>query len=189
MARLQREVAAGTRVAVETFWADIGQRGTPLVEPSPGGDRHSLVTFLWKGSAKTRNVVIVDGVAAGVGGVNPANSQMQRLARTDVWFRTYEVRNDAGFAYKLSENDPMDSFYLAHAQGGDRPRPAQPPRVRRVCTLELPDAPPLLPGGRSRGARRDRRGRAVRQRGFRATNTPRGCICLQDSGATGPPIR
>ena len=68
------------------------------------------MTFVWRGTAATRRVVIADGVAAGAGGVDPANSQMIRLADTDVWYRSYEVRTDARFTYKLSENDSMQSF-------------------------------------------------------------------------------
>jgi enterochelin esterase-like enzyme len=75
IAALRADVAAGRRRAADEFWTDVRRRGAPLVEPSPGSPRHSLVTFLWRGTHKTRNAVIVDGVAAGVGGVDATRSQ------------------------------------------------------------------------------------------------------------------
>ena len=110
IAALRAQVAAGSRTALTDFWAELATRGAPLIEPLATSPRHSLVTFVWRGTAATRRVVIADGVAAGAGGVDPANSQMIRLADTDLWYRSYEVRNDARFTYKLSENDSMQSF-------------------------------------------------------------------------------
>ena len=145
IARLRADVVAKKRDAVAAFWTETQAATAPLVEPSPRGSRYWLVTFVWRGNARTRNVVIVDGVAAGVGGVLPANSQLDRLGQTDVWFRTYEIRTDARFTYKLSENDSMVSFIAP----GRRSSAVRDPLNPRVSTgfsfVELAGAPPLLP--------------------------------------------
>jgi enterochelin esterase-like enzyme len=148
IAALRADVAAGRRRAADEFWTDVRRRGAPLVEPSPGSPRHSLVTFLWRGTHKTRNAVIVDGVAAGVGGVDATRSQLLHLAGTDVWYRTYDVRNDARFTYMLSENDSLRPF-TAPNRGATPVVDPLNPRVFRTgqSSLELPEAPPLLPGG------------------------------------------
>jgi enterochelin esterase-like enzyme len=143
---LRTDLAAHKRRAVADFWADMSRRGTPLVEPSPGSRRHSLVTFVWKGTAKTRNVVIIDGIAAGVGGADATKSQMEPLAGTDVWFRTYEVRNDARFTYMLSENDSLRLMTSANRGSTPVVDPLNP-RIFRTgqSYLELADAPAFLP--------------------------------------------
>ncbi len=48
----------------------------------------------------------------GVAGIKTGRNRMTRLRATDLWFRTYRVRNNARFAYKLSVNDPFDSLNI-----------------------------------------------------------------------------
>ena len=43
---LEKELAAGNTTALTAFWEEIAQQGTPLIEPIPDDDKHSLVTFL-----------------------------------------------------------------------------------------------------------------------------------------------
>lgn len=103
IAKLRSQIELGSRSAVPQFWSEIAKSGTPLVEPIPGDDRHSLVTFLWKGDADTYNVAVVGGI----NGAEPAKNQMIHLADSDVWYISYEVRNDARFSYALSPNDSL----------------------------------------------------------------------------------
>jgi enterochelin esterase-like enzyme len=110
IAALRKQVDAKTPDAVDRFWFDVRASGAPLVEPVPNEKNYSFVTFVWRGSDAAHNVVVVDGVAVAVGGVLPVNSETTRLGGTDVWYRTYKVRNDARFVYKMSENDPLTSF-------------------------------------------------------------------------------
>ena len=109
IAALRKAVGAGDPRALQEFWDEVHTRGAPLVEPGPDAPPYSLVTFVWRGTVSTRNVVVVDGVAAAVGGVDPRSSEMIHLEGADVWYRTYKVRNDARFVYRLSENDPLQS--------------------------------------------------------------------------------
>lgn len=101
---LRQHLAAEGQSAVQHFWAAIAQKGSPLVEPIPGDPDFSFVTFLWHGNGQTRNVVLFDGVAD-----FDARSRLTQLDGTDVWYKTYRVRNDARFAYYLSPNDPLTS--------------------------------------------------------------------------------
>lgn len=102
---LRQRSAAGDRPAIHRFWADVARKGSPLIEPIPGDPDFSLVTFLWRGDGHTRNVVLFDGVAD-----FDAKTQLSRLANTDVWYKTFRIRNDARFAYNLSPNDPLTSI-------------------------------------------------------------------------------
>src|SRR5580658_4987150 len=63
IAALRTRIESGERDAIREFWTEIARSGAPLIEPVPGDTDDSLVTFVWRGDAKTRNVVIFDGVA------------------------------------------------------------------------------------------------------------------------------
>jgi enterochelin esterase family protein len=103
VAALQNQLQKGDRSALTRFWEDIRKVGTPLVEPIPGDKQSVLVTFLWKGTQDTRNVVIFSQT----GGLNPADNQMTRLPDSDVWYRSYIFRKDVRFLYSLSPNDDL----------------------------------------------------------------------------------
>src|SRR5262249_36533193 len=120
IAALREALAAGDRAALERFWAEVDERGTPLVDPAPGAPvesdppdppavpgaapcGHVLVTFVWRGGAATENVVVVGPF----GHREPADGRMARLPGTDVWHRTYRLRADARTVYRLAENDSL----------------------------------------------------------------------------------
>jgi hypothetical protein len=98
IAALEHRLDGREAAAVERFWEAIHKNGAPLIEPAAGANGFSLVTFLWQGNDQTRNVVIFDGVAG-----FDAKGRMLHLDGTDVWYKSYRVRNDARFAYKESE--------------------------------------------------------------------------------------
>src|SRR3954447_15290109 len=81
LAGLQEQIRQGDRSAVIRFWEEVRKIGSPLVEPLPHDHESVLVTFLWRGGADTRNVVIF----LQAGGLNPADNQMTRLPESDVW--------------------------------------------------------------------------------------------------------
>jgi enterochelin esterase-like enzyme len=89
--------------AVERFWRQVAQVGTPLVTPIANDDAHQLATFLWRGDATTQNVVVL----------GPSQSRpitdylMDHIPDTDVWRLTLKLPAGARFAYTLSINDPL----------------------------------------------------------------------------------
>jgi enterochelin esterase-like enzyme len=154
IAAFRREVERATPGREERFWKEVRSSGAPLIEPIGSEPGFSLVTFLWQGNTGTRNVVIFDGVAG-----FDAKDQMARLDGTNLWFKTYRVRNDAQFAYNLSPNDPLTSFDDVHGDDAMRDRLAMleidPLNPHRCPTtfgsygaessfVELPDAPKLV---------------------------------------------
>jgi hypothetical protein len=94
---LRHKLESGGAAAVKNFWDAVHKSGAPLIEAAPGATGFSLVTFLWHGDSQTRNVVIFDGVAG-----FDAKDQMLHLDGSDVWYKTYRVRNDARFARQPS---------------------------------------------------------------------------------------
>jgi enterochelin esterase family protein len=154
IAALHKASVSGNAAAAERFWKEVKKGGAPLIEPISNGQNFSYVTFLWQGDSVTRNVVIFDGVAG-----FDAKDQTLRLDNTNVWYKTYKVRNDARFAYNISPNDPLTSFDEIKGDEAMRDRLAMlqvdPLNPHRCPTtfgaygaessyVELPDAPPLV---------------------------------------------
>ena len=67
---------------------------------------YSLVTFVWHGSSDTRNVVVISPLAL----VNFDDAVMETVAETNVWFKTYRMRNDARMSYRFAVNDSLVPF-------------------------------------------------------------------------------
>lgn len=104
VARLVADIAGGDGSALEQFWSEMKAQGTPLYEP--GGDpEHALVTFLWRGEADTRNVLVNFDAEQ-----NFANLQLVQLTGTDVWQRSYRLPSRAQFYYQLSPDDSLVPF-------------------------------------------------------------------------------
>jgi enterochelin esterase family protein len=94
---------------LEAFWQEITGRGTPLVEPIENSDRHVYVTFLWKGGGETKNVVILTSGNSQLGNAEYfPDALLSNLPGTNVWFKTYRMRNDARFGYRMAQNDSLD---------------------------------------------------------------------------------
>ncbi|MDE3149700.1 MAG: DUF3327 domain-containing protein, partial [Acidobacteriota bacterium] len=94
-------VALGKQVTgwarnTEAFWKEIAASGTPLVESVEKDPKHQLVTFLWRGNANTRNVMV--SCSCQMTGAVPIDYAMHRLADTDVWYLTLRLPTGARFA-------------------------------------------------------------------------------------------
>jgi enterochelin esterase-like enzyme len=103
---LKRRVESGDKTAVERFWEQVRLAGTPLVEPIDVDKQSSAVTFLWRGNAGTKNVLIMSPIFPWM----MVRRQMTNLPGTDVWYKTVRAADDLRFTYLLSENDPRLPF-------------------------------------------------------------------------------
>ena len=107
---LQRELEAGEPNLLDMFWQEVAMQGAPLVEPIEEEERHVWVTFLWRGGHEVSTVVILSTLDQTVFQDDCwdfARCQFARLPGTDVWYRTYRLRDDARFTYQLSPNDSL----------------------------------------------------------------------------------
>ncbi|MBS1873228.1 MAG: DUF3327 domain-containing protein [Acidobacteria bacterium] len=101
---LRTAVKQGRRDAVAVFWRAVEQEGAPIIERVDGNSYDDLVTFLWRGAASTRNVLIL---WAPFTIAKPSEYAMSQIGGSGVWYRTLSIRRGARFAYQLSPNDPM----------------------------------------------------------------------------------
>ena len=115
IADIAASVAAGG--TSHAFWAMVEKEGTPLVEP--GREGHKVVTFLGRGAK--RNIRLF-------GAPSGDHEELQRLAGSDIWFRSFEVPDGTRLSYQLAFDVP------------DVPGTA---RDRRVAILSTARADPL----------------------------------------------
>ena len=104
--RLRQQVLAGN-TNTERFWQDMASKGTPLAQSRlRRTPKHQVVTFLWRGSSDTKNVLVelypFTWERAG-------DYVMRRVDHTDVWYLTVRLPRGARFVYRLSPNDPLDN--------------------------------------------------------------------------------
>ncbi|WP_338258023.1 enterochelin esterase [Dictyobacter halimunensis] len=155
IAQLKRELEAGNPAALPPFWREIEEQQAPLIEPIPDDPTECLVTFVWRGTSQTRNVVLF---ARYVADDDIERHQLERLGESDLWYKTYRLRSDLRSVYQFSPDDSLVPFteatdYRARVRGfqpdplnarrftfpKDEEDPEDFPRV--LSLLELPDAP------------------------------------------------
>ena len=56
---LRASLESGKQESVDAFWDEVKKQGTPIIEPLPGDNKNMLVTFLWKGTPYTQNVIVL----------------------------------------------------------------------------------------------------------------------------------
>jgi enterochelin esterase-like enzyme len=98
-----RDLLAPNPAAADSFWNELAQAGAPLIEP--GSDPESeLVTFLWRGDAMTRSVLI-DWPATSL---DRSAQKLERLAESDVWFTSVVMPAQTRLSYRFVPDPPPD---------------------------------------------------------------------------------
>lgn len=102
---LYNKLSCGTLVLGE-FWKEVEREGTPLIEEVQGEEK-VIITFLYRGNEGVNNVLIYGGVP----GYRYPENMMERLEDTDIWVKSYIVRNDVKFKYNFSLNYEFHNDY------------------------------------------------------------------------------
>lgn len=117
-----RASIATDRSALQQFWNEVQQSGSPLIEPAPGDGSQVLITFLWRGTGTLSDVIVFASVLPDN---DPVRQRLTHLAETDVWYRTYQFPRNVPILYELSprgpqglQRDPLNKQYLDGAMGG-----------------------------------------------------------------------
>jgi len=103
---LEKEVSSGKSTAVDNFWSSSSTQHSPIIEADPADANYSFVTFVWQGDTATKNVVVISPLAL----ISLEDARMQQLDGTDVWYKTYRMRNDARMTYRFAVNDSLVPF-------------------------------------------------------------------------------
>lgn len=149
LGRLAAAVEEGDQAAVDTFWKEVEEGGSPLMEQVEGESR-TLVTFVWRDPGDTRNVIVLFCSAPSG---DFTEYRMDRLSGTDLWYVSYFLPPDLRTTYVLSVNDslvPFTTYAEVLRRIPDyRTDPLNPrdytlmahPHEFKVSVLELPEAP------------------------------------------------
>ncbi len=168
LAALAEQVATGsaTADALEAFWREVERDGAPLIEAVGGQPDEWWVTFLWRDAGDAGNVLVL-----GLGKSTVFTDEvMQRLAGTDVLYRTYRRGSGYRGSYQLSPRDPLtlpdldDPDWWPQRLANFQSDPLNPRTFGpRNSFFELPGAPPQPWIEEREGTRR---GEVVHHEGF-----------------------
>ncbi|MEM7538698.1 MAG: alpha/beta hydrolase-fold protein [Chloroflexota bacterium] len=152
---LQQAITNGDETAISTFWQEMAEQGTPLIEPIEGDDGHRLVTFLWRAETDLDTVIVISDLVS----YDFRDNQMTHMPDTDIWYRPYQFPADTRSFYKLSPNgpavhwseiedwgvmaenwqlDPLNPHELVFEADDENPDSQE----MRDSIIALPDAPP-----------------------------------------------
>lgn len=106
--QLEEKIKLYGDTAIEEFLFDIKQNGMPIIEELKNNAENSLVTFIYQGDKDCKSVLFVPDIGLDRFKDNYKDFQMIKIEETDLWYITYEVRNDLRFLYYFSPNDPLD---------------------------------------------------------------------------------
>ena len=155
---LKSSIQAENRKSVDAFWEEVRKEGAPIIEPLSGDSKNMLVTFLWRGTPDTQNVVLLRiPNAAGA----PDDYFMSCLDETDVWYVSVPIDKRMRFDYTIAPNVTrirelaygIDGDTITMVAAAARLDPLNPKRWRvdkqsvdnpeylGRSILEMPDAP------------------------------------------------
>lgn len=97
-----------------------------------------LITFLYQGDKDIENVVVLDGCV----GLDYEENKMERILDTDIWYKTFKVRNDLRFRYFLTINDPLNEDWQKRNQECIRVDPLAKQEVLIPKDEEKPESQP-----------------------------------------------
>jgi enterochelin esterase-like enzyme len=100
IAAVKKQLGLGNQHAVESFWQDAAKRGTPLVDPA-ATPHHVIATFVWRGDHDTENVALLAPLVKSPG---VPTLPLTRLANSDMWYSSWEMRDDLCFSYRFVVN-------------------------------------------------------------------------------------
>ncbi|WP_010299378.1 esterase [Clostridium senegalense] len=97
ISELEEKIKDGDINAINKFWEYVKKHGAPLIEKVHGDKENVLVTYIYKQTEPIENILIFGSFP----GYNYEENLMKKLLNTNVWFKTYKVRNDVKFKYNF----------------------------------------------------------------------------------------
>lgn len=139
LATLARSLRQGDDAALDCFWCEAAEQGTPLIEALEGTRAFSLVTFLWRSSRQVHEVRLLSSICE-----NEDGDRLTHLRGTNLWYKTYRLPNDLRATYRF-QIDGITATDRTNPHSalipGDRVSPFG--AATRFSLLYLPDASPL----------------------------------------------
>jgi enterochelin esterase-like enzyme len=109
IAALKLRLETSDRRALDDFWQEAARTGMPLIEPAKDSAHNVITTFVWRGDANTRNVGLLAPLLKRPG---LPDLPLDRLLDTDLWFGSWEMRDDLRLTYRFLPNVKPGDKYL-----------------------------------------------------------------------------
>ncbi|GLC29908.1 alpha/beta hydrolase-fold protein [Clostridium omnivorum] len=106
--QLEEKIKKYGNSAIEEFLSNLKKSGAPIIEDIENDCENNLVTFIYEGNKECASVLFVPDIGLDRFKDNYKDFKMERLMETDLWYITYEVKNNLRFVYYFSPNDPLD---------------------------------------------------------------------------------
>lgn len=135
---LKRSILDGNKRDIDEFWKKVKENNTPIIEEIQGDTDNVLITFLYEGDKEVENVVVLDGGL----GLDYEKNKMDRIQDTDIWYKTFKVRNDLRFRYFLTVNDPLNEDWQKRNEECIRIDPLAKQKVLVPKDEETPNSQP-----------------------------------------------
>jgi enterochelin esterase family protein len=135
---LKSNILEGNKEAINDFWKEIKESNTPIIEEIQGDTDNVLITFLYEGNKEVENVVVLDGCV----GLDYDKNKMDRILDTEIWYKTFKVRNDLRFRYFLTVNDPLNEDWQKRNQECIRVDPLSKQKIVVPKDEEKPNSQP-----------------------------------------------
>ncbi|MFM9874712.1 MAG: alpha/beta hydrolase-fold protein [Fimbriimonadaceae bacterium] len=137
--QLAADLKAGTANAEDSFWQSV--KSTPLIEPIAGNSNRVLVTFLFKGSAETKAVMLYSPLPS-----DDSPTFLSQVGISAVWARSFVLPTDSRFTYALEElkgDVPLDvEGRMKLKRAGSKPDSLAAKSSGGQSLVELSDALP-----------------------------------------------
>jgi len=139
IAALSRSIRQGDAAALARFWQQVGKQGTPLIEPLEESRTFSLLTFLWQASRPAREILLLSSLSEA-----EAGDRLIHLRGSDLWYKSYRVRNDLRATYHfqvdgMPQADPLNRQFTHIPGDGVSPYG----ETRCLSIVRMPEAQPL----------------------------------------------
>ena len=106
---LENSIRIHGHKAEEQFLSCLEKQGSPIIELINNENVYNLVTFIYKDDMKCKNVLFAPYIGTDRYKDKYRDFLMERIDNTDLWYISYEIRNDAKVLYYFSPNDRLDN--------------------------------------------------------------------------------
>lgn len=101
---LIEQIKIGDTNSINLFWDSIEREGGPLIESIKDDDDNALLTYIYKGDENTKNIVVMHPTCW----KDYKDNMLTNIPGTNIWLKSYVVRNDVRGRYDFSVNDALD---------------------------------------------------------------------------------
>ena len=137
------EKATDKKKIIDEFWKEIEEKGTPIIEHIAKEPKYKLVTFLYKESADTDEILLISGSI----GVIPHRGIFKRIQGTNIYYKSIFYLNKTRTTYAISRqkaNIPLyhlNDIMIPVLKGDPLNKKNVTMGNHTYAVLELPDAP------------------------------------------------